>query len=440
MPTTKVVQNLGAISLTQNLGTAPSTTTSNTNAQPSSTTSPLSSATTKPAILTSSSSLSPTGSVTNSTRTTNSVTTALPTSSSPSRSADTSSTTTSSANPTLSSGRASAPLAHDPLSTGAIAGVAIACAVAGATFALILMWFLRRSRSQRSLKNSQTNSRRVPRPLPHEKNNERTFDDPTVIAMKRQPKVDLDAFLPQQADDATVNKKLLHLFDQIESHVDNFYAEDNQNLTHEQQIEVAQYATPGLPMPLVALLQTSRRKTTILKHCLGYHAMLLVSPSNTSDCLLPYEISSMLAYSEAHRDATRRDPDRAIALSRWRMLTAYLRPDIFGGDVSSTSEFESHIHDLATKFCDTFNPFSQLQHEEQKVKHLVEVLRTALRFALWLYSHPATFDFRWGSASDGSSGSGHTVVTVPSLIKTYDGRGSKIEPPQVVQALVKRRV
>lgn len=123
------------------------------------------------------------------------------------------------------------------------------------------------------------------------------------------------------------------------------------------------------------------------------------------------------------------------------MLTAYLRPDIFGGNVSSSSDSDAHIHDLASKFCETFSAFSQPGHEEQKVKHLAEVFCTARRVALWLYSQPATFRFHWGFASDGSSRSGQmTVVTVPSLLKTYDSLGSKIEPPQVIQPLVRKRV
>lgn len=94
---------------------------------------------------------------------------------------------------------------------------------------------------------------------------------------------------------------------------------------------------------------------------------------------------------------------------------------------------------MATRFCKTFGTFSHPEHKEERVKHLVEVLSSALRFALWLYSQPATFGFLWGPASDGSR-SGQTVVTVPSMVKLYDDMGSKVNPPQPIQGLVRKRV
>jgi hypothetical protein len=74
------------------------------------------------------------------------------------------------------------------------------------------------------------------------------------------------------------------------------------------------------------------------------------------------------------------------------------------------------------------------------VRHLIEVLRTAVRVALWLYSQPAAFKFDWGPVSDGSHRSTQTVVTVPSLLKSHDGTGAEIQPPQILQPLIKRRV
>lgn len=213
------------------------------------------------------------------------------------------------------------------LSAGGIAGFAIACAVVGAAFALALMWFLQRSQSRSSSKHHKPHLGRTHKSLRHEKDEEKIIDHSAITSLGTQPKVDVDAFLPQQADDATVKQKLLLLFDQIELHVDNFYNEDGQHLTSEQQSDISRYAKADLPMPLVSILETSHRRTTVLKHCLAYHAVHLVSPSNQTDCLLPYEVSSTLAYSEAHPDAFRRNPGewRTMLNSRSK-LTILCRP------------------------------------------------------------------------------------------------------------------
>ncbi|OAP60533.1 hypothetical protein AYL99_05535 [Fonsecaea erecta] len=328
------------------------------------------------------------------------------------------------------------PTASKHLSAGAVAGVAIGCAALGAILAFLFMVFLRRSQTKSSSRHRKGHSRLTHQSLRSDKDPDKSLVRPSVTAVGAQTNVNLDAFLPQQADDAMVKQKVLLLFDQIELHVDNYYSDQPFQLTVEQQGELSRFGTPELPMPLGALLDTSNRKVAVIKHCLAFHAVQLVSPSSASDCLLPSELSDMLVLF------TPRPGDRNfyLAFSRWRMLTAYLRPDLFDGKEPASAEQDARLYNLAKTFSERFAVFSQPQNAEQKVKHLVEVLRTAVRVALWLYSQPSTFKFDWGPASDASRRSMPAVVTVPSLLKTHDSMGAEIQPPQVIQPLVKRRV
>ncbi|KAH0844993.1 hypothetical protein FOPE_09613 [Fonsecaea pedrosoi] len=362
--------------------------------------------------------------------------------------------TTTNASPSPSSGATGTPQTLQPtasnhLSDGAIAGVAIGCAALGALLALILMILLRRRQSKSPSKHHKTHSRLAHKSLRSDKDPDKSLVRSNIAPVAAQPDVNVDAFLPQQTDDATVKQRVLLLFDQIELHVDNYYSEQPVQLTADEQNELSRFGTPELPMPLGALLETSHRKVTVIKHCLAYHAVQLVTPSHSSDCILPYEVSNMLLL------ATPKPNDRNfhLALSRWRMLTAYLRPDIFDGKelpesaTAATADQDAHLYTLAQAFSDRFAAFSQPHNAEQKVKHLAEVLRTAVRMALWLYAQPATFRFDWGpgpapppDTAAARRATTPTVVTVPSLVKTHDGMGREIQPAQIIQLLVKRRV
>ena len=105
-----------------------------------------------------------------------------------------------------------------------------------------------------------------------------------------------------------------------------------------------------------------------------------------------------------------------------------------------SSDYDSRVYELASRFSQAFSPFSQPQHDEQKLRHLTEVLRSAARLRLWLYTQPSAFKFDWGPAWDDSERSTQGLVTVPAVLKTHDENGVKINPPQLIQSLVRKRV
>jgi len=238
----------------------------------------------------------------------------------------------------------------------------------------------------------------------------------------------IDDFLPQQADDNTVRQKVLTVFDQIGNHVDNYYGDRAEKLTAAQESDISRYDSPSLGVPLAALLEKSHRKLPIIKHCLGVYTVKLVSSPAGVDSLLPSEATAVLALPEAHNQRTSGDSNYSLALSRWRMLTAYIRPDLFDGSSLQEVSYDSRIYELAARFSRAFGPFSKPQYDDrQRTKHLTEVFRSAARLVLWLRSQPSTFKFDWGPT--GSERSASAVTTVPALMKTHDGEGAALNPP-----------
>ena len=98
------------------------------------------------------------------------------------------------------------------------------------------------------------------------------------------------------------------------------------------------------------------------------------------------------------------------------MLTAYLRPDLFSDAQLSAPDEADRLRKSALSFSQGFAPFANPGTEEQKVQHLVEVLRTAVQAALWLLTQPSVFEFDWTPTPDVRDRSGRAVLTVPALL------------------------
>lgn len=222
-----------------------------------------------------------------------------------------SSTTTSSSGPTSLDGAGAAQSSSCggavpkqsacALSAGGIAGVSIACAVLGAAIALLIGALLLRGRHLRSRSNSRINRghthRLRHRSLRTEKPN-KTLALGTSVSAASQPLHNIETIIPQQADDETVKQKILILFDQIEIHVNNYYGEYDEKPSASQESEISRYETPCLAVPLAGLLEMSHRKQTLIKHCLGFLIVKLISSRARQESLLPNDALAVMAIPE----------------------------------------------------------------------------------------------------------------------------------------------
>jgi hypothetical protein len=134
-----------------------------------------------------------------------------PTSSDFSSSLTSSPTVLPTGNPT-GNGTISAHSSQKGLSNGAVAGVGIGCAVAGALLAIIAFALFTRSRTRRPNDNSNIAYQKTPHAA-----SSRDFDSKSASVV---PLVDIPI---ERADDSQIKKSLLDLNELINQHVENHY-------------------------------------------------------------------------------------------------------------------------------------------------------------------------------------------------------------------------
>lgn len=129
------------------------------------------------------------------------------------------------------------------------------------------------------------------------------------------------------------------------------------------------------------------------------------------------------------------------ALSRWRQLSAYLRPD-WNEDRAYVELRDARIVDVAHIICRTFEPWVMLPGTfEARHVNLVNIMKSAVDTGILLFSQPSTFVFRWvapPSQGDRRRGKPTTtteqrqnprVVVLPGLVKVRDADSRELRTP-----------
>jgi len=171
--------------------------------------------------------------------------------------------------------------------SGAIAGAAIGCFIAGALVAALVSFFMFKKRSQRN--RYVARSTYLPGPEPR-------YDGEKGTPMVSVAPVGNLDFLPQQADDAEVQRKLSTVIDQIDQHVENFYSNRNIRLNADLEGELSRFETSELAQPLAACFEHTTNPTALIKHCLAFHIFnLTLAPGEGTQPLLPAELAGTIA-------------------------------------------------------------------------------------------------------------------------------------------------
>ena len=204
-------------------------------------------------------------------------------------------TSLSSDNPTdLSTSIQSALPTHDyqsttghSLSNHTVAGIVVGAAVGLALITFLLTFtFMRRKRRSRSSRRHHRPSDRV---LVLRKSRNRS----NVPKSSGAPSL-FENYLPQSADDSTVKQRTRITLEQIGFHVETFYQSLSDVGTPNFDEQLAMFASPYLPTPLVTLFNQSKDKTPLIMHSLAYLVTLSISPINgTEQSLLPIEFVTL---------------------------------------------------------------------------------------------------------------------------------------------------
>ena len=113
-------------------------------------------------------------------------------------------------------------------------------------------------------------------------------------------------------------------------------------------------------------------------------------------------------------------------MSRWRALTAYLRPNALE-DTAYIAQRDRQINIIVQNFSIAFAPWQNPRYkDEERVRSLVAILKDAADKGIWLFSQPSEFQFQWRKLSPGR------IAVAPALVKITDERGQVLGQPQVM--------
>lgn len=322
------------------------------------------------------------------------------------------------------------------VSNGAIAGVAVGCFIVGALVGALVCCFLFKKRLQRNRYAARSTYLTGPEP---------PYDGEKGTPMVSIASVGGLDFLPQQADDAEVQRKLSTVIDQIDQHVENFYSNREIRLDAALEDDLFDFETPGLAQPLAVCFTNTTHPTILIKHCLAFLIFnLTLAPGEGTQPLLPAELASTIAavYNKTLSPSTSKDI--VAAFSSWKALTKYLRPDLMRDPSASRSANENTAR-IASQFTNVFSPWSNTQYsEEHRIRHLTELINHSIQAAIWLFGQPDAFRFDWSTPSQElrqsmAGRTTNTVVTVPAVFKvTHDGARLGGAGQSVLKSVVQR--
>ena len=116
-------------------------------------------------------------------------------------------------------------------------------------------------------------------------------------------------------------------------------------------------------------------------------------------------------------------------MSRWRVMTAYLRPDPIQ-DAAYIAQRDRQIRDTVHSFAKAFAPWKSTEYkDEERARSLSAILEDAANLGIFLFSQPSTLEFHWPPA--GEVGPGRVAVS-PALVKRSDEKGQDLEEAQVM--------
>ena len=247
--------------------------------------------------------------------------------------------------------------------------------------------------------------------------------------------------LPQSESDGTIRTSIKSLFDQIETHVENFYRNAAVSISPEIQAALMKVDSTHLPDAVVGLLPQTKAPTMLIKHCL---AQLIVSritsDGDTSASFLPADfvvLPRAIGSSRTNADKPGKYPRRldttvyylqetkeptafAQALSRWRVLSSYLRPRP-RDDQAYLRQRDAHITAAADSFCTAFAPWAASSNDSHpRRQHLINLMKAAADTGIVIFAQPSNFAYRWTLPSGRDREGVIRIVVLPGFAKVTD--------------------
>jgi hypothetical protein len=250
--------------------------------------------------------------------------------------------------------------------------------------------------------------------------------------------------LPQAESDQAVRSTVSRTLDQIEMHVENFYQDKiSRHLSASADLSIREFDCGHLSGPLLNLMRSSSRPTSLIKHCLTDIILSRIDLSTASgSSFLP---NSMMALAHSSSAQTKPGKKKASltrvavadkryigflqAFSRWRVISAYLRQDP-DNDHAYLAERDVRIRTTATQFCEAFEPWARSQ-DSARFQNVVSIMQRASEMGVMLHSQAATFEWQWEVPIQTTQrkDTPMLLVVLPGLYKIADENADCLSPP-----------
>ncbi|XXH04350.1 hypothetical protein Hte_010764 [Hypoxylon texense] len=307
------------------------------------------------------------------------------------------------------------------LSRGAIAGIAIGCAVAGLILGIIAGFLLFRRRRRPGPEIGYHTTQLVSQEKPLQE-----------IATDR---LDLDQFLLDSTPDTEISAELRSLNHLLQQHVeDNYHLQPVSSSTNDLsqallRLGLGQDGTMTA-MRLASLSLDPAHRYNAIQHVIARVTFASIAFDEASPfSLLPQPVFSFVSMIPAVENRRGNTDAVNVALTRWRQLSAFLlhpersdRTPLTPPEDISTHKAQQLAVNLNV-FLQHFVAGSREDRYEQE-NHLREVIAECATFGYHLFSQPSEYRFRFEDGLNPNS-----IVVCPGLDKISDEEGRRYPPP-----------
>ncbi|KAF2267228.1 hypothetical protein CC78DRAFT_541885 [Lojkania enalia] len=305
------------------------------------------------------------------------------------------------------------PSAKSGVSGGAVAGIAIACLIAGAATGAAILFLLFRRKRKTQIQTYQ--QRHIP------------YIDGAATSEKRPAVVDtavssnVDHFLPQPVEDDAITKELSRIRDNIKNHVRSYYHYEpiRQGDINASMLGGLAAATGLQNTVLIDLISNPSTRSGTIRLFIAWIALSRCD-GNTLPNFLPDELAP-LAVAIPGKDAT--NSVQSTLYSKWKTITGALLQQKYRNQAVDTTRATAQ----AIAQIDAFlAPLLQQSIDGgQRRRNLEMILSRAAHLAFLLFSQPGSYRFDYAPSR------GKPVI-FPALLQVIDDQAHCIDPPRVL--------
>ncbi|KAH7079499.1 hypothetical protein FB567DRAFT_449551 [Paraphoma chrysanthemicola] len=319
------------------------------------------------------------------------------------------------------------------VSSGAAAGIAIGCLLAGALIAFAALWFCRgRKKRSKGIEYEASSTALVPR--------EKGFSAQATSVGSGSPGASpISRALPLPLEDKAITGEVSKISNSIKNHIQSYY---HTGRVSSGVLDLDDIHAIGDDMPISAgtlstLLGNTGTREIALRFCIAWVICTRIQTSATpSMSFLPAELAALSRNIGTTRPSS---SGKLLSVLQWRVMTAQLMQSSYVRDPFTASDSRNgNIQAALAALENLLQPYADSRMDNQERRHnLEEILKRSALFAFTLFSQPSEFKFDWKNAQNVKSGE---LCIFPALVQVSDEAGQPVTPPRPFSEAVVRRL